>query len=217
MASSIFQLTMRSGPTPGKVFPLDQEEVFVGRDVTNDIAISDPEVSRRHARLMMKEGRIFVEDLGSTNGTFLNGERISSPEQLRLGDAIILGEKIVMVFEKASQELESTAVSPTPALDDQPGYQQDTPAPDSFPPPPEPPGYQQPSSPEPRPVAGRPPRRTKGLEDKKQKKGGLPTWMIVLIVAIIVLVCVISVTLWFMPASWWCAITFDMLAGCPVP
>jgi hypothetical protein len=41
--------------------------------------------------------------------------------------------------------------------------------------------------------------------------------MIILIVAIVVIVCVIAVTLYFMPAAWWCSITFDMLAGCPLP
>jgi flagellar basal body-associated protein FliL len=41
--------------------------------------------------------------------------------------------------------------------------------------------------------------------------------LIVLIVAIVVIACVIAVTLYFMPASWWCAITFNMLEGCPVP
>ena len=51
MAAPIFQLTMRSGPTPGKVFPLEKQEILLGRDLANEIAISDPEVSRRHAAL----------------------------------------------------------------------------------------------------------------------------------------------------------------------
>lgn len=217
MDDPIFQVTMRSGPTPGKVFPLDQEEVLVGRDVVNDIVINDPEVSRRHARFMMKEGRIYIEDLGSTNGTFINGEGVSNPEQLRLGDAIILGEKIVLVFEKATLELDATAVTPQPVFDDQPRYHQHTPPADSYPPPPEPAPPQQPRPVPSRSSAGQPPMSSAYGEDGEKKKRGLPSWMIVLIVAIIVLVCVIAVTLWFMPASWWCAITFDMLAGCPVP
>lgn len=217
MAAPVFQLTMRSGPTPGKTFPLEQEEVLVGRDQVNEIVISDSEVSRRHARFMMKEGRIYVEDLGSTNGTFLNGERISSPEQMRLGDAITLGEKIVLVFERASQELESTVVTPQPMQADQPAYQQHEPSLEAFQTPPEPAGYQQPQPDSPRPMAERSPRLPEQIEEDTPKKGGLPTWMVILIIAIVVLVCVIAVTLWFMPASWWCAITFDMLAGCPVP
>lgn len=200
MAAPVFQITMRSGPTPGKTFPLEKEENLLGRDLANDIPISDPEVSRRHARLFMEGDNVFVEDLGSTNGTFLNGERISSPQQLRAGDVITLGENIVMIFEKASYDPDATVVSsqpiqapkvePQPVAPQQPVYQK----------PAEPREYRQPAPP---PAA-------------KKKKKSLPTWLIILIIAIVVVVCVISVTLYFMPASWWCAITFNMLEGCPV-
>ncbi|MFW5714536.1 MAG: FHA domain-containing protein, partial [Brevefilum sp.] len=98
MADLDYQLTMRSGPKPGKTYPIEQEELLLGRDMENDIAISDPEVSRRHARFYLENSNIYVEDLGSTNGTFLNGERISSPQQLRPGDVITLGESLVLVF-----------------------------------------------------------------------------------------------------------------------
>ena len=101
MAAPIFQLTMRSGPTPGKVFPLEKQEILLGRDLANEIAISDPEVSRRHARFLMQEDNVIIEDLGSTNGTFLNGQRIASPQQLRAGDVVTLGENIVMVFDRS--------------------------------------------------------------------------------------------------------------------
>ncbi|MGB5986414.1 MAG: FHA domain-containing protein, partial [Desulfobacterales bacterium] len=91
MTATLFQLTMRSGPVPGKTFLLEKEESMVGRDLANDITITDPEVSRRHARFLMRDDNVFIEDLGSTNGTFLNGERISSPQQLRKGDVITFG------------------------------------------------------------------------------------------------------------------------------
>jgi S-DNA-T family DNA segregation ATPase FtsK/SpoIIIE len=61
-----FQLIMRSGPTPGKVFQLKNDEVFIGRDVGNDIVINDAEISRRHARLSVQAGGYILEDLGST-------------------------------------------------------------------------------------------------------------------------------------------------------
>jgi pSer/pThr/pTyr-binding forkhead associated (FHA) protein len=199
MADPIYQITVRSGPEPGKTFPLEREEVFMGRDLANDITISDPEVSRRHARFIMQDDNVMLEDLGSTNGTFLNGERISTPQQLRPGDVITLGENIVMVIEKSHYDPDATVVSATAA---QPEEAQPQPSKQrSYQPPAEPAPYQQP-----RPA----PQRT------SEMKKGLPTWLIIMIIAIVVVACVIAVTLYFMPASWWCAITFDMLEGCPI-
>jgi predicted component of type VI protein secretion system len=211
MAAQTYQLTMRSGPNPGRTFPIEQEEVLLGRDLANDIAIGDPEVSRRHARLIWRDDNILLEDLGSTNGTFLNGERISSPKQLRAGDVITFGENVVMVFEKTSYDPDATIVSPRGAEPAQPAQvtpppkYQEVQEPQYYQQAPEPSTYEQP---EPQPPVSRP---------VKEKKGGLPTWLIILIIAIVVLACVITVTLYFMPASWWCAITFDMLEGCPLP
>lgn len=205
MAAPVFQITMRSGPTPGKTFVLEKEETLLGRDLANDISISDPEVSRRHARFLMQGENIFVEDLGSTNGTFLNGERISNMQQLRAGDVVTLGENIVLIYEKASYDPDATVVSSQPVqmpkVEPQP-----VPAPQPVhqaPPQPQPREYHQPAqAPAPRPVA--------------KKKKAFPIWLIILILAIVVVACVISITLYFMPASWWCAITFNMLEGCPI-
>lgn len=212
-----FQLTMRSGPVPGKMFLLENEESTVGRDLSTDISISDPEVSRRHARFFRQDDNFFVEDLGSTNGTFLNGERIASPQQLRKGDLITFGESVVVVYEKLVQEPDSTVVVPPISHTPQ----------SEFTPPPSTPLYKpgEYRQPEPQAVysqstyeqsvqyeeAVEPPQK------KKAKKGGMPTWMVILLIAIVVFVCVIAVTMYFMPAAWWCAIFFDTLAGCPVP
>jgi pSer/pThr/pTyr-binding forkhead associated (FHA) protein len=203
MAAPIFQVTMRSGPTPGKTFLLEKEETSLGRDLANDISISDPEVSRRHARFVMQDDNIFVEDLGSTNGTFLNGERISAMQQLRAGDVITFGENIVLVFEKTSYDPDATVVSsqpmPVPTPEPQP-----VPAPQ--------PVYQQPA--QPREV--RQPVRQPAPRPVAKKKKGFPVWLVILIIAIVVAACVIGITLYFMPASWWCTITFNMLEGCPI-
>ncbi len=210
MTATRFQLTMRSGPVPGKTFLLESEETTVGRDLSNDIPISDPEVSRRHARFFIQNDNAFVEDLGSTNGTFLNGERIDSPQQLRKGDVITFGESVVMAYDKQVEEPDITdahaPVAPTP----EPEYVSRVPEPMYAP---EEELYLEELAPyeQPEPEAEVPEKK------KRVKEGGMPTWMIILLVAIVVLVCVIAVTLYFMPASWWCAITFDLLAGCPLP
>ena len=201
-----FQLTMRSGPTPGKTFPLEKEEILLGRDLANDIPISDPEISRRHARFMMQGESILIEDLGSTNGTFLNGQRISSPQQLRAGDVITLGEDIVLAVEPEGFDPDATVVKsqadltaraiPQPA----PSYQRQ----------PEP--MPHPVS-QPAPVPAAYPEQAVRAQKTKKK---MPAWLIVLIVAIVVIACVIAVTLWYMPEEWWCAITFNMLEACPL-
>ncbi len=218
MAAPLYQLTMRSGPTTGETYPLEQEETLMGRDLANDIAIGDPEVSRRHARFVKKEGTIYIEDLGSTNGTFLNGERISNPQQLRPGDVITLGENIVLVFEKASYDIDITPPTPPQkATVPEPSYEGQPPMPETFPPPPEPSAYEEPQ-PTPPPSTTIPPQTPRPEDVQRRQKGdGMPTWLVILIIAIVVLICIITVTLYFMPASWWCAISFDQLPGCPIP
>lgn len=62
--------------------------MFIGRDLTNDIVINDAEISRRHARLISQAGGYVLEDLGSTNGTFINGQRLASPYILRPGETV---------------------------------------------------------------------------------------------------------------------------------
>ncbi len=101
MTSPTFQLIMRAGPNPGKAYSLSKGEVVIGRDVNADIAINTAEVSRRHARLHLDAGVYIVEDLGSTNGTFVNGQRLTIPTPLRSGDVIMLGEAATLVYEAA--------------------------------------------------------------------------------------------------------------------
>lgn len=98
------RLLIERGRSAGKQFPLCDDESQIGRwdadggifpDV--DLDADDPEakVSRRHARIMHRNGQYFIEDLGSTNGTFINrGRRLLSGDRqpLRDGDEIIVGK-----------------------------------------------------------------------------------------------------------------------------
>lgn len=108
-----YQLTIRSGPNPGTVYALDGDQLTIGRDSSNEIAVNDAEVSRRHARLTFQGGKYVLEDMGSTNGTFVNGQRLTGPRVLKSGEVISLGEQIVFVYEAVnSADPGATIVSP---------------------------------------------------------------------------------------------------------
>jgi pSer/pThr/pTyr-binding forkhead associated (FHA) protein len=55
------------------------------------VLLPDPQVSRKHAAIRLEDGTAVIEDLGSTNGTFVNGEQISGTQQLEVGDLVRLG------------------------------------------------------------------------------------------------------------------------------
>ncbi len=95
----LFQLVVRSGPTPGKIFPIMKTEVIIGRDLSADILVNDAEVSRHHAVIKFNANGYSIEDLGSTNGTVINGQRITGSQLLMGGELISLGEHISLVFE----------------------------------------------------------------------------------------------------------------------
>jgi len=85
--------TLRILLPTGDVFDreLASAEVQMGKGPRNDIVITDPAVSTTHALIKAEEGGYVLTDLGSRNGTYLNGERISEPKRLSHGDVITLG------------------------------------------------------------------------------------------------------------------------------
>jgi len=92
------KLIMKSGPDVGKVYRLEKDEFFIGRELINDLIISDSEISRKHARIFNKNGKLFLEDLNSTNGTFQSGKKIGKPVELKNGDLINFGKSVVLEF-----------------------------------------------------------------------------------------------------------------------
>jgi predicted component of type VI protein secretion system len=86
-----------SGKYQGGEYPLEQDgEVIVGRSSDLDMVLVEEMVSRRHARFQLQTGELKVEDLGSTNGTFVNGERVTQAV-LKEGDRVLIGSNILKV------------------------------------------------------------------------------------------------------------------------
>jgi len=75
----------------GRVFRIDHKGLTIGRGKNNDVVLTDHFVSLDHARISHHKGVTTIEDLGSTNGTWVNGERIHSPVQLVAGDYVKIG------------------------------------------------------------------------------------------------------------------------------
>jgi predicted component of type VI protein secretion system len=104
VAEHAYQLVVRKGPKPGQLFPLTLETITVGRDPASDIPIDDVEVSRRHARLIHTDEGYQIQDVGSTNGTFVDGKRLAGEPQLLLpGQVIILGSNVNLVYQMVAE------------------------------------------------------------------------------------------------------------------
>src|SRR5260221_11102581 len=82
----------------------NKPEVTIGRVQGNDIVLPKGNVSKRHARIVLKDGKFIIVDLKSTNGTYVNGRKITSPLVVKDSDKIYIGDFIVGVDEAANAE-----------------------------------------------------------------------------------------------------------------
>jgi ABC-2 type transport system permease protein len=128
MAQGTMRIT--SGPAAGTELAVD-DKLLIGRAADGDGTLAgDPELSRQHARITRANGALMIEDLGSTNGTSVNGERISGPRELRAGDTVSVGSSTMEVLGPPPQPAgetvgsqhtvarplaQATTVSPAPA------------------------------------------------------------------------------------------------------
>lgn len=110
MSESEALLVVERGPVPSTQIPLTSEQLTIGRSAGNDLVLADPEVSRRHVRVIRRADGFAVEDAGSTNGTFVNGQRISHLTLLQDGDTIDLGDTVRLRFMSLAQDTPATAV-----------------------------------------------------------------------------------------------------------
>ena len=90
-------LVIREGSGAGDTYPLEGETVIGREHGSADLVLTDPGISRRHASIRAAGGRITVEDLGSSNGTYVNGSRVSGRIELADGDEIRVGGSVLSV------------------------------------------------------------------------------------------------------------------------
>ena len=110
-----FVLRFISGKYQGGEFPIAPEkDIVVGRSSDLDMVLVEDMVSRRHARIAIADEQIWIEDLGSTNGTFVNGEKIKRA-RLKEGDRVLIGTSILKVIaSEAAQSGEPVSQSQPP-------------------------------------------------------------------------------------------------------
>ncbi|GII77681.1 FHA domain-containing protein [Sphaerisporangium rufum] len=89
------QLVVTGGPLQGTIINLTETPITIGRANDATLVLSDDYASSRHARLFPQDGQWFVEDLGSTNGTYLDRSKVTRPTPVHLGAPIRIGKTVI--------------------------------------------------------------------------------------------------------------------------
>ncbi len=98
-----YALKFISGKYQGGEFPLKSDKpCVIGRSSELDMVLVEDMVSRKHAKITWGQGKLNIEDLGSTNGTFVNGEKILKPSRIKEGDRILIGTSILKLVKAGS-------------------------------------------------------------------------------------------------------------------
>src|ERR1700704_5280865 len=104
-----------------KRLEFDKPEVTIGRVQGNDIILPKGNVSKRHSRIVLKDGKFIIVDLKSTNGTYVNGRKITSPLVVKGSDKIYIGDFILSIEElqagagrDAEEQVTNPPVAPRP-------------------------------------------------------------------------------------------------------
>ena len=95
-----------NGPHQGKSFKLEGDTTCIGRSPDNDIQIKDSSISRSHLKILRGNKRYFVEDLRTTNGTFINGKRLEPGKEFEVkeGLPILIGRGLISLGKASSED-----------------------------------------------------------------------------------------------------------------
>ena len=108
-------LEIVEGEDAGRQTPLDGP-IEIGRDSSAGLAVDDEQASRRHARVSAQGDVAVIEDLGSTNGTYVNGQTVEGPRVVRPGDQIRVGLTVIELRSSADVQQRPSAVQPIPQV-----------------------------------------------------------------------------------------------------
>lgn len=97
----MFTVTVAEKEGQTEVLNFEKTEISIGRVKGNDIVLPKGNVSKRHSRIVIKDGKFIVVDLKSTNGTYVNGRKITSPQVIKSADKVYIGDFILSVTESA--------------------------------------------------------------------------------------------------------------------
>jgi serine phosphatase RsbU (regulator of sigma subunit)/pSer/pThr/pTyr-binding forkhead associated (FHA) protein len=96
-------LQVIGGPLTGRLFTLDQDVTIIGRNPDSDVVLQPKSVSRRHAAITRKHGGYLLKDMGSTRGTYVNGQKLTQPVFLQDGNTIQIGELLLSFSSRLVQ------------------------------------------------------------------------------------------------------------------
>lgn len=216
-------LVITEGPNQGRTYPLYEVSCTLGRSADNTMVFDSSRISRHHAQIRLLPSGAIVEDLDSTNGTWLNGEQLTEPRLLSPGDQIRLADYVTLAYFVEAGGHDATviegALGPLPqAMDDvgPPVYSSDGPPHpamhDSSEPAPSPqPAH---SPPAPSVYVEQPAQKAAAPAPARQRSG----WLYALIGLLLALICLcvaLSVYLWFAPVTFWERVF--RLVGVPMP
>ena len=99
------RLEIVDGPEKGRGFPIERDETVIGRLTYCDVVLAHKNISRQHARVVRSGSEYFLEDLDSTNGTFLNGKRVRARTRIRDYDLVRIYD-VTLLFREAIESEE---------------------------------------------------------------------------------------------------------------
>jgi pSer/pThr/pTyr-binding forkhead associated (FHA) protein len=114
-------IVLVAGPTNGKAIPITRSPFLIGRDPKCHLRPSSALVSNCHCSLQIRGGRVFITDLGSRNGTFINDERVTQEQELKNDDRLLIGPLAFGVRLESSVSVDQ----PTPLPPSKPAVSED--------------------------------------------------------------------------------------------